>query len=279
MKNIFLMTACLLTMNGFSQKINNQLSFEKGKKLEMTLTVNSLSASMGNTTVDAVIERVFDIEDVINGNAVIEHKIKRIQFKMQSIMGAEDFDSEREQDRKGNMGKAFEKTLKSKYTMTIDAYGKILDVKKDDDNKAENNAATNDMIANILAQSGAGIKEPVAGEGSDFMILPAGESGSGDSWTDSLENGIGHYTIEAITDSTIVIQLNEEIQVNQKQEMMGNEINIITVEKSTGTILLDRKTKLLKEKNVTSTAEGTISAMGHTMPINTKTTKKWVVRG
>lgn len=278
MKKIFLAIMLLGAITGQSQKINNSLAFEKGKKLEMTITVSSNVTSMGNTRIEAVIERSFDVEDMVNGNAVVEHKIKRIRFSMESMMGAESFDSENEDDRKGEIGKAMEKTLKNKYTMTLDATGKVIDIKKDDDNKTAAKDLNEEMIANILSQVGEGLQTPEVGESSDFKILPDRELTKGEAWTDSTTDRKTTYTVEDITATDIIISFVEEKKVEKKQEIMGNEMTIVSVENSTGTITLDIKSGLLKEKSATTDSTGTLDVMGNTMPVVSNTTKKWTVR-
>lgn len=278
MKNIFLVVVLAIALPGLSQKINNTLAFEKGKKLEMTVTVNSNVTSMGNTKMDAVIERIFDIEDVVNGNAVVEHKVKRIQFSMESMMGAESFDSENENDRKGEIGKAMEKTLKNKYTMTLDATGKVIDVKMDDDNKKAAKDPNQDMMAGLLSQIGEGLEQPATGDASDFKILPDRELIKGDVWTDSIQDRKTTYTIENITENDITIIFKEEKKIQKKQEMMGREMTINTVENTKGTITLDGKSRLLKEKNAITDSSGTIDVMGQSLPVSSATTKRWVVK-
>ena len=140
MKQFFLVAAVAISVTGFSQKINNKLLFQKGQKLEMVSKVNSVVSMemMGqsmDTKIDATITRSFDVEDVANGAATIEHKMKRMQMSFESPMaGSQSFDSDKEADMKGDGGKAMEKALKNKYSMTVDAGGKITAVKSDDDN-------------------------------------------------------------------------------------------------------------------------------------------------
>ena len=278
MKKLFCAVLLVSSLTALSQTVNNSLAFEKGKKLEMTVTVNSNMASMGNTTLAAVIERSFDVEDVINGNAIVEHKIKRVKFDMQSMMGNESFDSEKESDMKGQTGKALEKTLKSKYSMTLDASGKVVAVKLDDDFKAAQEQKGADMMANMIGQMADGFKAPAAGDKSIFSILPSREVKKGDKWTDTIPGGIVNYTVEEITTDIITLSYTEEVKLESTQEMMGQEVKMVTNDKTTGTVILDAKTKLLKEKSGNSEATGSIEVMGQNMPISTSSTKKWTVK-
>ncbi len=274
-----LFCAVLLTASLYTIAQNgNGLGFEKGKKLEMTVTVNSSMASMGNTTLAAVIERSFDVEDVLNGNAVIEHKIKRVKFDMQSMMGNESFDSEKDSDMKGQTGKALEKTLKSKYSMTLDGSGRVVAVTMDDDFKKAQEQEATDMMAGMIGQLSDGFKAPAIGDKSIFSILPAKEITKGEKWTDTIPGGMVHYTVEEITEDAITLSYVEEVKLESTQEMMGQELKMVTNDKTTGTVILDGRTRLLREKSGSSEATGTIEVMGQQMPISTSSTKKWTVK-
>ena len=74
MKKIFLAIMLLGAITGQSQKINNSLAFEKGKKLEMTITVSSNVTSMGNTRIEAVIERNFKRSKILRSTRAAEPK-------------------------------------------------------------------------------------------------------------------------------------------------------------------------------------------------------------
>jgi hypothetical protein len=77
MKFVFLLTGLTLAFTGFSQKLSNQIQFEKGKKLEMVIQVNMVvTQAMGDSKVNMNLTRIFDVNDVVNNTAVMEHKIK-----------------------------------------------------------------------------------------------------------------------------------------------------------------------------------------------------------
>lgn len=281
MKKIFLLASVAFTFNAFSQKVNNQLSFQKGQKLEMEVKVNSvISQGMGgDTKVDAIITRSFDVNDVANSNATIEHKIKRVQVNFEApMMGAQSFDSDKEADMKSEQGKQMEKVLKNKYSMTIDATGRVSAIKTDDDNP-NTDSKNADMMANLLGQFASGLEVPKVGDKSDFAILPSKELGKGDNWTDSSQNAKAVYTVSDINDNEIIIDYTETGKTEKKQEAMGMEILISSTEKSTGKITLDRKTGLLKTKTTTINSEGTMEVMGQTVPVTTNTTRTITVKG
>jgi hypothetical protein len=280
MKKIILMATVAIATTGFTQKVSNKLSFQKGQKLEMTLTVNStVGSAMGDSKVNATVIRSFDVQNVANGNATIEHKIKRIKMSFESPMGNQDFDSENEKDMQGEQGKVAEKSIKNKYTMTVDQTGKVTAVKKDNNNPNEKGESVGgNMMGNALSQLAEGMDVPEVGDKTDFRILPNREVGKGDTWTDSANNRKTVYTLADVTDNDIIVTFTEDATISQKQEVgNGMEVTLNSKEKSTGRLTLDRKTGLLKQKSSNTDADGTMEIMGQSVPLSTKTTRNWVV--
>jgi len=280
MKQIMIVAALAFAAAGNAQKVNNQLHFEKGQKLEMDVTVNStMTSAMGEAKVNAFITRSFDVEEVKNGTASIEHKVKHIKVDLESAMGSQKFDSENEADMKSDAGKKVEKSLKNKYTMTVDGTGKVTAVKKDDDNPNEAKGdAGPDMMTNLLAQVIDGIKLPEPGDKTEFSILPEREVSKGDTWTDTTGGKTAVYTVVDITDNDIILSFNETQNVHATQEANGMEIAINSVDKTTGRIRIDRKSGLMKEKSANTDSDGTMEAMGQSLPITKKIERSWIVK-
>jgi hypothetical protein len=285
MKKVFLVATIALATTSFAQKVNNTLSFPKGHQLEMVTTVNSTVSqeAMGqsmDTKLNATVIRVFNVQNATASNATLEHKVKKIQMNIESPMGgAQSFDSDSAKDMQSEAGKGVQKTLNSKYTMTVDKSGKVIDVKADTSAKS-GDEASEDMVANVLSQIVQGIDAPKVGDKSEFTILPNREVSKGDSWTDSTKNGgMATYTVADINDAEITINFTSNDSLVRKQEAMGQEITITTKDTTTGKIILDRKTGIVKQTNSTTNSDGQMEVMGQTMPMNTKTIRTVVVRG
>lgn len=276
MKTCLWIAGLLLATAAQAQKLQGALQFEKGSRLEMVTQANSvMSQGMADTKVSVTLWRVFDVNDVQAGNAVIEHKVKRVQFQMENdMMGSQSFDSEKESDMKEQFGKAMEKTLKNKYTMTVDPSGKVVSVRHETDEKKKN-TTEGDMMAGMMNQLAQGLDVPKMGDRTDFYLLPARELAKGDSWTDSIGGRKTSYQLTDLTDADALISFSEDEQVNRTQVMMGREIQVKSTDHSTGRITLDRKTGLLKEKTVETASSGEMQMMGQTMPF-TRTIKKKV---
>jgi hypothetical protein len=174
------------------------------------------------------------------------------------------------------LGKLFEKGLKNKYRMTVDGFGKITVVKADDNNPNTKKDEQDAMMAMLSAQFGFTAGLPKEGDASMFKFLPAKEITKGDSWIDSSstegQKKKTIYTVRSITDNDVVLDIAEEAITDATKQLMGSEAKVNTISKSTGLIMLDRATGLLKQKIYTIDLKGTIDAQGMSIPLTDKTT-------
>lgn len=289
MKKIVAVALLAIAMNSQAQKVSSRLNFEKGKKLELVADSKSTISQemMGQTmemNITSTITRSFDVEDVSKEGATIEHKVKRVQFNFEGMGQTQSFDSENEEDRKGEMGKNFEKSLKNKYTMVIGPNGKIVSVKADDDNPnvAANNDAPADPMSSLMNQFAEGLEMPDAGEASTFQVLPEGGVTKGQTWTDSLKNagtGFTKYTVTDITPTDILVDYTSESAIEQTQESMGMEAIISMKTKANGRITVDRKTGLLKQKTINAEGLGSVDVAGQSIPMSSKQIGTITVKG
>ena len=157
MKKLFLLVAVAAGLSGLAQKNGSKLSFPKGQKLEMTAQTKAVITQevMGQAmdmNVNSTIVRSFDIEEVNNGTARIEHKIKKLQFAFDAMGQTQSFDSEKPEDMKSDLGKNLEKSIKNKYSMSVDETGTILNVKYDDENPnaEDSEKAESDIMRNMM---------------------------------------------------------------------------------------------------------------------------------
>src|SRR5688572_13359786 len=214
MKKFFLLSAVALAFGGAAQKTGNTLAFPKGQKLEMVaqtkavITQEVMGQSM-DMNVNSTIVRSFDIEEVNNGTARIEHKIKKLQFDFDAMGQAQTFDSDKPEDMKSEIGKSLEKSIKNKYSMSVDPTGTIVSIKTDDNNPnptTENKSE--DMVANMMGQFAEGLEVPKSGDIISLKIKTSGDLAKGTSWTDSLlgeETGTVKYTVSNVTGSEVLI--------------------------------------------------------------------------
>jgi transglutaminase/protease-like cytokinesis protein 3 len=290
MKHLFLAAFVSLAIGASAQKVSNKIAFAKGQKLEISTTGNTVITQevMGQSMeikMDVSMVRGVNVSDVANGTATLNHEIKSMKFSSEAMGQAQSFDSNNPDDLKSDMGKNVKKSLDKKYTITVDAQGKVVAVKEDGDaaKKASDDDAAGGQMAQMMGSMGAGFQAPKAGDATEFAILPAKEVGKGDSWTDSLNKAKGvkgaiTYTVKDITDIDVVLDYVQNTTMETTQQMMGMEATINTKDKTTGTITIDRKTGLMKQKTANSNSEGTVDVQGMSIPVSTKGTATTTVK-
>lgn len=285
MKKMLLVLGIALSTGAFAQKVDTKLSFQKGKldvitEISRTSSMELMGQSM-ESVVKSTTHEILDVQDVSASGTKIEHKMKRLRFSADAMGQSQSFDSEKQEDLKGEMGKIMEKSLKDKYTMVVDNSGKITSVKADDNNPQakKDDAGMADMMTNQL---GVNLALPKAGSYSLFKILPGKAIGLGDAWVDtSSQPGVtkkSMYRVNSITNDDIVLDVTEETKISMTQQMMGTDATVNMNDKFTGKITLDKKTGLLKRKEGNSVTEGTFEAQGMTIPSTTKSTITTVVK-
>jgi hypothetical protein len=288
MKKIILIGALAVSTACLGQKLSNKLALQKGQKYEITTVVDNVNTTemMGQSMdmkMNMTTTRTLDVEDVQKDVATVESKVKRMQFNFEGMGQSQKFDSENEEDMKGEGGKMAEKGLKNKYSMKVDAQGKILEVTADDDNPNKAGNAESTGMGGPMDGMMEGFDLPKVGARLDLSILPAQEVSKGSTWTDTTsaskdEKRKASFTVADVTDSEVLIDFTEEVNAKTVRENMGMEVNIDRKDQSTGKITLDRKTGLLKKQVVTTKTEATAEVMGQKMPVNATTTKTVTVK-
>lgn len=287
MKNIFLLAAIAFATSGFAQKINGKLSFQKGQKLEVVTESKKTSSMevMGQameTNMNSTFTEIYDVQDASAAGATLEHKVKRLVFTADGMGHSQSFDSEKEEDRKGDIGKALDKKLlKNKYIATVDPVGKITAVKADEEN--QQGKKTDDEMASMMAQQlGMNLMLPKIGDAIAFKILPEKEVSVGDAWADSSATEGTKikkmFRVANINDSVIVLDFTTNTKIEKTQQMMGVDATINANDRAAGKITIDRKTGLLKFITANTQTEGSVEAQGMTIPINAKTSLTTTVK-
>ena len=282
MKKITASLFCLLAIAAttFSQKVTGKLKFEQGQTFEVSMTVKSTISqqAMGQAIdfkVDAVGKHSYKVTNTTEDNSTLNHQVQRIAFSFDGMGTKMGFDPDKEKDLNGPFGKTVKDMLEKKYDIIIDPAGKVMMAmpEKVELSKADGRMA---MITTMLKDVLDLVQPPQKGKPSFFKVLPDGEGGKGDTWTTSYPANGGKvdagYTIADINDTTIVIDFAENSVTISKAEMMGSETTTTMNNKSTGKIILDRVTGIMKEKTITTESNGNTEAAFGTLPVTSKTT-------
>lgn len=286
MKISFLFSILLISSAVFSQKAVGKLKFDQGQVFEIRLVIktNIVQQAMGQAidfNVDATGFHSYKVTNTTDDNSTLNHQVNHIAFSFDGMGQKMNFDSKNEKDMNGRLGKPMKELLEKKYDMIIDSNGKTLMVVPE---KIQLTAADNSMaiISSMLRDVFDLVQPPKKGSSSFFKVLPTGETEKAKPWTESYTTDIGKvdaaYSIADINDTTIVIDFAANSVTVTKADMMGSETTTTMNNKSTGKIILDRTTCIIKEKTFTTESSGNTEASFGTLPVTSKTTTTIVVK-
>ncbi len=281
MKQFFTLL-CFIAISSLaiSQKVSGKLKFEQGQTFDVSIQVknNIAQQAMGQSidfSVDASGNHSYKITNATDDNCTLNHTVQRITFAFDGMGQKRTFDSNVEKDMNGQFGKPIKDLLGKKYDIIIDHNGKTLMAIPEKIQLAQTDsrlAIVTTMLKDVLDI----VQPPQKGKGSFFKILPEAETGKGETWTESTINENGKfdaaYTISAINDSTIIVDFVSTSLTVSKAEMMGSETTTTMTNKSTGKIILDRATGIMKEKTIMTNSNGNTEASFGTLPVTAATT-------
>lgn len=285
-KTFFLSLFSCLAGYLFSQKVSNKLVFEQGQVLQISMQVKSTIAqqAMGQAidiNVDANSTRSYKVTNATNDNSTLSHWMNRITFSFDGMGQKRNFDSNEEKDINGPFGKPVKEVLEKKYDIIIDTTGKTLMALPE---KIELTAGDQRMalISGMLKDVFNQVQPPMKGEASFFKILPDSSAAKGQPWTVSYNKDGGKYdaaySITDITDTTIVVDFATSYTTVTKAEIMGNETTTTMNNKSTGKIIIDKATGIMREKTENTESNGNTETAFGTLPVTAKTTSTITVR-
>jgi hypothetical protein len=287
MKQLFtLLSFISISAIANSQKVSGKLKFVQGQTLQVSIQVKNTinQQAMGQSidfNVDASGNHSYKVTNATDENNTLNHQVQNISFAFDGMGQKRNFDSKQEKDLNGPFGKPIKDLLAKKYDMIIDANGKTLMAVPEKIQLAETDsrlAIVTGMLKDVLDI----VQPPQKGKGSFFKVLPETETGKGEAWTESYltENGKfdAAYTISDINDSTIIVDFVGTSLTISTAEMMGSEMTTRMTNKSTGKIIVDRVTGIMKEKTITTDSNGNTESSFGTMPVTSKTTTTITVK-
>jgi hypothetical protein len=280
-KSIYTLLSLLsINMLSYSQSLTNHLKFDQGQILEISLQVkNTISQqAMGQAidfTVDASGNHSYQVTNTTEANSTLHHSVNRITFSFDGMGQKKSFDSKEEKDINGQFGKSIKDLLDKKYDIIIDPFGNTLLSIPEKIQLTENDSRMA-IISNMLKDVIDIVQPPQKGKASFFKVLPEKEPVKGLSWTESYSNESGKfdaaYVISDINDTTLIVDFAGNSITVSKAEMMGNETLTTMNNKSTGKIVLDRLTGIIREKTINTESNGNTEASFGTIPVTSKNT-------
>jgi hypothetical protein len=280
MKKLILAISLLATAAVYSQQAPAKLTFGTGQVLAITMEVKtSISQQFAGQSIDLKVDAsAWHNYNVINStpdSSRLHHEVKRATFNFEGLGQKVPFDSDNQKDIDGPFGKPVKEAMSKTYDMVIDPTGKVLMTQPEKIELAEMDERVK-IVAAMLKDVFDVVYPPQKGGSSFFKILPEKAAGKGTTWTDTYENESGkfsnEYSLREFTDSTIVIDMKGMSTTMSKVQIMGMEMTTSLSNTTTGIIILDKATGIVREKTMTTESNGTNEGMGGSTPITSKTT-------
>ena len=262
-----------------AQQVKPSLKFEQGQLINVALQLktNIVQQAMGQAidfNMEATGDHSFTVTNYTEDNTTLKHTVDRIRFSFDGMGQKRSFDSKEEKDMLGNFGKPVKEMLDRKYDMIIDGSGKTLMAIPE---KIELAAGDQRMaiITNMLKDVFDLVQPPQKGAASFFKVLPDSGAVLNEPWIESYTTPNGKfdaaYKISAVTDSTVVIDFASSSTTVTTAEMMGNTTTTTMNNKSTGKIILDRVTGIMREKTMKTESNGNTETSFGTLPVTSTT--------
>lgn len=235
----------------------------------------SAESMMGPTSGTITVADTYSVNEA-SGSAFTLVKVPK-QVRMNFNFGSQEIKlaSDNPKDLSSPFAQPVKEIMSQKPEFTIDAAGKIIAVKKDNGKKKENTEGAG-MMGMMLPGMDFASATPQPGTPSFFQVLPNREVGIGDTWTDSLKQegtkNVTIYKVKSISDKEIVLDFSGEGTTVTSREAMGMNVNVNAANRSTGSIVLDKATGIIKQKTTTNTTETTMNLGGREMTSTVKTT-------
>lgn len=257
-------TNAILLLKGQKISVNNDVTIDAD--LGMGMQLNSVTASINS----------LQVKDSDTNNYSISNTLTKLKINMNMMGQNNTYDSDNKDGNNADMAKIFDDKMNKVNDVMIDkTTGAVIAPKqaatKDSDEDANN--ISENMMKMFSNTSDAAVVE------SAFEILPAGKK-TGDSWADTSKTAdtktIRTYTLQSVTGNEAVLNIETTVKATNKLDFQGMEFEIKTDTKTTGQVLFDISTGLVKKRDTVSDITGSFQMMGQDMPITAKTTTKTV---
>jgi hypothetical protein len=257
MKKITLLSLCFATLFANAQSIK----LENGKIIKITTNVVSTSESpMGGGESTNTITTT----NTIKVSAVEDKAYKAINTVIRMVMDGEmmgqsmKFDSDKKEDMDGQIGQMLGSSVNKPSEITIDKVdGKVTEV------------ATAEKKQSMMGAMGG---ESSSAEAA-FFIIPTGKK-VGDKWTVNADNegikSVKNYELQSLKDNIATLLITSTNKGTTTKEANGMSMEMTIDTKSTGKMMVDTNTGLVKQVTMDDETSGSMEVMGQSMPLNRK---------
>jgi hypothetical protein len=268
LKQICVVSAIMVSMTVNAQSI----SLTKGQKLQtkvntsMTMKMDAFGTTT-ETVAKSINTSIVQVKDITADKYVLSGTLTRMELHSSAMGQTMDFDSDKKEDREGEVGQVLAGRLNKPQTIELDKQGKIRNVQNIDSSGGNFNDQMN--FAEQLTQ----------GQPYPYLLpLPASSKlASGFSWVDStgsLETikVVTTYKVKSINATDVTVDFVAKTTKSGTISEQGMEMEVNIAGTTTGTAIYEASTGILKQNNAISTIKGDIGALGTKTPVSISNT-------
>ena len=268
MKKGLLVIGIFFSATGFAQKkqaVAKNIILAKGQEITITTTATQnaeMAMGMGMKSSAATTTKL-NVLEAADKNYKITATLTKMVFSADMLGQQKNFDSDKKEDREGEFAQSVSLD-KPKPAIVDKSTGNVTLEKEDTLPAVQDDNPFSGMMGSLVKSSDA------VSISSAFLIIPENKK-AGDKWTDSsIIEGIktlNIYSIESIVKNIVTIALNSVITGSTSMEAQGTQFNVTMNSASTGKIIVDNNTSLVKKRTNNVDVKSTIEMMGQSVPV------------
>ena len=268
MKKGLLVIGIFFSATGIAQKkqaVAKNIILAKGQEITITTTATQnaeMAMGMGMKSSAATTTKL-NVLEAADKNYKITATLTKMVFSADMLGQQKNFDSDKKEDREGEFAQSVSLD-KPKPAVVDKSTGNVTLEKEDTLPAVQDDNPFSGMMGSLVKSSDA------VSISSAFLIIPENKK-AGDKWTDSsIIEGIktlNIYSIESIVKNIVTIALNSVITGSTSMEAQGTQFNVTMNSASTGKIIVDNNTSLVKKRTNHVDVKSTIEMMGQSVPV------------
>ena len=271
MKRIYV-SLILLVISGLT--FAQPLKLTNGQKIVIESSTDiqaSLTMGMELTSNSAAVNSL-EVKNGTSDNYSISSTLTKMKVNMNMMGQSNSYNSDNKDGNNEEMAKIFDEKMNKQVSVLVDNKTGTVTAEKKKDKKADDvNDA--DPTAGLMKMFADNSDEAVISGA--FEIIPKGKS-VGDSWADTITDKdtkiVNTYTLKSISGNEAVIASAIVATGKNKLNFQEMEFEVKSETKTTGEIITDVSTGLVKKRTSVADITGSLQMMGQDMPISAKAT-------
>ncbi len=266
MKTTVLLAGALLFLFSTQSKGQNSIKGSVGKKIH---SVNNSVSSITQNVMGQVIDVKSDVSLTIDAEImerspeiILSIKIGRVQVKSEAMGNNTDFDSDKAEDKNGQVGQLLSSVIGKSFEIEMSVTGKL------------NKPIQPSDPANEAAKTLVGNFDELGGE---LVVAMPSSLSIGDSWVDELITDVDNkkkteYSVISVNNTEATLSFKGTAVTKASKTFQDMDAVVTGSSNFNGELTVDIKSGVIKTKKNTVEVKGSTEIMGQSISFNSKHT-------